>query len=228
MTGTPTLPSRPGFMVRGKKPEANLRRDYRKTLWVSSAVSAGLHAAVFVLFPSFDVKAYDKSQAPAIIELEQIPETRQERKPPPPIRPVVPIASDSPDVPDDATIEMTELDLYDLPPPPAAVDFGEEVELEEEDEIVEIWKVEKQPVPTKKVKPDYPDIARKAGIEDNVTVLVLVNRQGKVENVGRISGNEIFHAAARAAALQWKFEPAIQNDKPVKVWVSLPFKFEFR
>ena len=28
--------------------------------------------------------------------------------------------------------------------------------------------------------------------------------------------------------LFWEFDPAIQNDKPVKVWVSLPFTFQLK
>ena len=215
-------------MPRAKTPAADLKQTYGKVLWLSTGISALAHLILFVIWPSFAADAFDKRQEPVIIELEQIPETRQERKPPPPVRPAVPVATDSPDVPDDVTIETTELDLLELPPPPA-FEFGDgEIELEEEEEIVEIWKVEKQPVPVVQVKPVYPDVARKAGIEDLVTVLVLVTKQGTVEAVGTITGNEIFHESAKAAALQWQFEPAIQNDKPVKVWVSLPFKFAFR
>ena len=59
-----------------------------------------------------------------------------------------------------------------------------------------------------------------------IFVTALVNRLGKVEQIGKISGPEVFHSVAKAAAMQWEFEPAIQNDKPVKVWVSLPFTFQ--
>ena len=43
--------------------------------------------------------------------------------------------------------------------------------------------------------------------------------------IGKVHGNEVFHAEAKKAAAKWTFTPAIQNDKPVKVWVSLPFRF---
>jgi protein TonB len=218
-------------MIRGKQPEANLKLTYRKLLWICFGVSALAHAVVFIAFPEFRAKAYAKAEAPIILQLEEIPETKQERKPPPPSRPVVPIATDNPDVPDDVTIEDTDLDLSlldDLPPPPPLVEEVkvDEIDLEEEeDEIVELWKVEKQPVATKKVTPEYPEIALKANITGKVFVYALVNKEGKVERVGDIKGPEVFHEAARAAALQWEFEPAIQNDRPVKVWVSLPFTF---
>ena len=215
-------------MIRGKQPEANLRLTYRKTLWTCTGISVVLQAALFGIFPSFEADAYVKSEDPVIIQLEEIPETKQERRPPPPSRPVVPIATDNPDLPDDVTIEDTDLDLDldDLAPPPPLEDLLEEVELVEEEEIVELWRVEKQPTPTKRVVPEYPDIARKANITGKVFVTALIGKDGKVEQIGKITGSDVFHKAAKAAAQRWEFEPAMQNDKPVKVWVSLPFTFK--
>ena len=215
-------------MIRGKQPEANLRLTYRKTFWTCTGISVLLHAAIFGIFPSFEPDAYAKSEEPIVIQLEEIPETKQERRPPPPARPVVPIATDDPDVPDDVTIEDTDLDLDldDLAPPPPLEDLVDEVELEEEEEIVELWRVEKQPVVTKQVWPEYPDIARKANITGKVFVTALIGKDGKVEQVGKIIGPDVFHEVAKAATLKFEFEPAIQNDKPVKVWVSLPFTFK--
>ena len=51
-------------------------------------------------------------------------------------------------------------------------------------------------------------------------------KDGKVKQIGKITGSDVFHEAAKAAAQKWEFEPAMQNDKPVKVWVSLPFTFK--
>lgn len=221
--------SRPADMVRKKAPEADLRRGYSRTFWVCFAISCLALLLLVALFPSFEAKAYAKANSPVVIQLESIPETRQERRPPPPPRPVVPIPSESEEVPDTVTIADTELDfgLDDLPPPPPLAAPQEEVDLEqEEEEVVEIWRVEKQPEPVYQPAPEYPEIARRAGISGDVSVEVLVNKEGKVESIGAIYGNEVFHEAARKAAVQWTFTPAIQNDKPVKVWVSLPFKFQ--
>ena len=220
--------TRPVDMVRLKLPEADLRRSYSRTFWSCFGISTLSLLALVVLFPSFDADAYDRTEQ-VVIQIENIPETRQERRPPPPPRPVIPIASQSDDIPDDATIMETELDfgLDDLPPPPPMVELTEDVDLEEEEEeIVEIWRVEKQPEPIKNPAPKYPEIARKAGITGQVVVEVLVNKEGKVEAIGKVHGNEVFHEEAKKAAAQWTFTPAIQNDKPVKVWVSLPFRFQ--
>ena len=218
---------RPADMVRTKALEADLRRQYAKTFWSCFGISALLLAALIVLFPDLEADAYSKS-VKVIIHIEDIPETRQERRPPPPPRAVIPIASQSDDIPDDATIMETDLDfgLGDLPPPPP-LSLGDDVDLEEEEEeIVEIWRVEKHPVPVNNPSPKYPEIARKAGITGNVVVQVLVNKKGKVEAVEILQGNEVFHEAATTAAWKWTFTPAIQNDKPVKVWVALPFRFQ--
>ena len=221
-------------MIRGKRPGADLRRNYKKSLWLSMGGSVLLNGLLVFFYPTHDPDALTRPEKPILIQLEQIPETRQERRPPPPPRPVVPIATDDPDLPDDITIESTDLDLNldDLLPPPPLEEIEEEIELEEEEEeeIVDIWKVEEEPRPIggieKQPRPKYPEIAQKAGIEGRVFVKVLVGKDGKVEQAGGISGPEVFHEVARTAAMQWKFTPAIQNDKPVRVWVSLPFVFK--
>lgn len=219
-------------MIREKAPEADLKRTYEKVLWICMGLSTLGQALIFALFPTLEARTYAKPAKAVLIQLEKIPETRQEQKAAAPARPVVPIASDRPELAADVTIENTDLGdlMADLAPPPPLVEMEkasvQEVKLEEvEEEPVELWKVEKQPVVIKKVQPEYPDIARKANITGKVFVTALVNKQGKVEAIGKVTGPEVFHEAARAATLQWEFEPAIQNDKPVKVWVSVPFTF---
>ncbi len=215
-------------MIRGKSPEANLRLTYRKLFWTCLGASVGLHLLMFIFSPDFNAKTFVKSEKPIVIQLEEIPETKQIRRPPPPPRPMIPVATDNPEIDDEVTIEDTDLDLDldDFAPPPAMEDLLDDMEIEEEEEIVELWRVERQPNPIKRVTPEYPDIARKANITGKVFVTALVNKLGKVEQIGKISGPEVFHESARTAALRWEFDPAIQNDKPVKVWVSLPFTFQ--
>ena len=104
------------------------------------------------------------------------------------------------------------------------LDFRLKEEVEEE-EIVELWRVEKKPVIIKKVKPEYPATAQEDDITGKVFVTALVGKDGKVEQIGKITGPKVFHEVARAAALQSEFTPAMRNDRPVEVWVSLPFTF---
>ena len=154
-------------MVRGKNPLVDLRRKYKKTFSICVGISVVLHVLTAVIFPEFRVEAYAKMKDQVVIKIEDIPETRQIQRPPPPPRPSVPIEAESDEVPDDVTIETTELD-FDQP-----VDFGPPPPLDttvveappEEEEIVPFFKVEKIPEVVRRVQPEYPEIARKAGME---------------------------------------------------------------
>ena len=157
--------------------------------------------------------------------MEDIPETRQIQRPPPPPRPAVPIETESDDVPDDVTIETTDLDFdqapVDLPPPPPPGTSGPQ-----EEEILEFWSVEEKPEMVKSAAPVYPEIARKAGLEGSVFVKFMVGRDGRVKQVQILKGQEIFRQAAIDAVMKWVFKPAMQNDRPVNVWMTQPIKFQ--
>ena len=74
----------------------------------------------------------------------------------------------------------------------------------------------------------YPSIAREAGIEGRVTVKVLVGPDGNVIQVGSVSGPDAFHDEVVSKASQLQFTPGLQNGKPVKVWVTVPFNFKLK
>jgi periplasmic protein TonB len=87
--------------------------------------------------------------------------------------------------------------------------------------------VEKQPVPITTMMPVYPEIARRAGVEGTVWITMWVTKEGKVKTVGvQKTDAEILNQAAIDAALQWVFTPAVMNNGPVAVWVSIPFRFK--
>jgi protein TonB len=102
-----------------------------------------------------------------------------------------------------------------------------EQDLQIEDDPPDFLPVEKLPVPVKQVQPDYPEIARRAGVEGTVWVKILVDKEGKAKKaVVMKSDAEIFDEPAKAAALQWVFTPAIMNNGPVAVWAAVPFRFK--
>jgi len=85
---------------------------------------------------------------------------------------------------------------------------------------------EKEPTVVKKVEPKYPEIALRAGLEGNVFLKVWVTKEGKVREAVIIKSDaEIFNQAAKDAAMQWVFTPAVMQKGPVAVWVSIPFRF---
>ncbi|HEX7878532.1 MAG TPA: energy transducer TonB [Candidatus Eisenbacteria bacterium] len=77
-------------------------------------------------------------------------------------------------------------------------------------------------------EPDYPQLAREAGVEGVVKLLVLVGKDGKVKNVKIEKSIEMLNSSAEAAARQASFKPALWQKKPVAVWVSIPIRFSLR
>lgn len=87
--------------------------------------------------------------------------------------------------------------------------------------------VDEIPAPVREVKPEYPDIAKQAGVEGLVIVDVLVGTNGRVVEAQidpRINVLMLNESALKAAR-QWVFTPAIQRGQPVMVWMKLPFHY---
>lgn len=75
---------------------------------------------------------------------------------------------------------------------------------------------------------DYPVIAVEGNIQGKVTARVLVNADGNVEKVGSLNGPEVFYDEVKDKAKNLQFTPGLQNNKPVKVWVTVPFSFKLQ
>jgi protein TonB len=105
------------------------------------------------------------------------------------------------------------------------------VEVDPEDlfpEPDEFIPYDEPPVPISTVKPDYPELAKQAGIEGVVWVQALVDKKGKVRKaqIYKASGaNAGFEEAAVEAAMKTEYKPAISNKQPLSVWVV--YKVEF-
>ncbi|MFC1629399.1 energy transducer TonB, partial [Gemmatimonadota bacterium] len=77
---------------------------------------------------------------------------------------------------------------------------------------------------------DYPEIARRAGVEGFVTFHVVIGADGTVEQVEvaeQVPANRhrIFEKAAEAAVLQWQYRPALINGIPVRALVRQTVQF---
>jgi len=85
--------------------------------------------------------------------------------------------------------------------------------------------VEELPEVITKIPPEYPDLARSAGVDGVVQLQALVGKDGKVKDVKVMKGVEMLNDAAVKAVRQWIFKPALSNNKPVAVWVAVPVRF---
>ena len=213
-------------MVRKKNPEANLKIKYKRVIEMGLVISLALCIILFQAFKKFEQRDVEEKTFDIEIVVEEIPPTEQTKLPPPPSRPAVPIESESDDIPEDETIEITDLDLSELPPPPPPPPSSDAIIFVPYDD---------PPSPIggfgaiqKNLK--YPEIARKAGVEGRVMVHVQIDTKGNVVNTKILLslGNNGCDEAAVEAIKKVKWKPAMQRDRPVKVWVSIPVVFRLK
>jgi protein TonB len=91
--------------------------------------------------------------------------------------------------------------------------------------------VERKPQLVRPVQPEYPEMARAAGIEGRVVVSVVVDTLGRVTTAElyATSGNTLLDQAAVDAAYKCGFVPGFQHDRPVIVQnVNVPFNFRLQ
>jgi protein TonB len=144
----------------------------------------------------------------------------------------VPVPVPDAEVSPEQTI-ATQKELSEAPAPVATTGSGtggvavqQDIKIEDE-EPPDFVAVEKNPVPIKIVQPEYPEIARRAGLEGTVQVKCWVDKEGKVKKVVLLKGEpDVFIQPAIDAAYKWVFTPAIMNNGPVAVWTSVPFRFK--
>ena len=88
------------------------------------------------------------------------------------------------------------------------------------------------PAFVKQKKPRYPDMARRAGIEGRVIVSVLISENGrpiKAQIVKRIPSDQtVFDDSAVECVMSSSYSPGIQNGSPIKVWLTVPIRFELQ
>jgi protein TonB len=75
------------------------------------------------------------------------------------------------------------------------------------------------------VKPDYPEIARRARATGKVILQIVVGRSGEIEQVSVLRSEPLFDEAAIAAVRRWNYLPAMQGGRPVKVYLTVIVEF---
>ena len=171
----------------------------------------------FLLVPKTEVKAYKPNFTPTVKVEKLPPQLKNIVEPPPPPKPKLPVAAQSDEEVQQETIEKTDFTGFekesdvDLPPP----DFVP-------------YDRAPQPINLEQVKNmvEYPEIARKLGIEGRVWLKLWVDKEGNVRKVIVTKGvYPALDEAAKKAYKHLKFHPAMQRDKPVAVWVTMYFDF---
>lgn len=78
---------------------------------------------------------------------------------------------------------------------------------------------------TKRVKPKYPDEAKRQNITGEIPVDVTVDEEGKVMSAKASSGHPLLKQAAEEAVSQWQFKAVTLSDYPVKLLGKVVIKF---
>ena len=91
-----------------------------------------------------------------------------------------------------------------------------------------VWQpVDELPAPATEVKPEYPSLARDAGVEGLVVVDVLIGTNGRVIRAELVRDHSVpmLDPYALEAARRWTFRPAISGGHAVPYWFRIPFRF---
>ena len=78
----------------------------------------------------------------------------------------------------------------------------------------------------RQVQPQYPTIAKTAGIEGAVLLRAIVSREGTIEHLQVISGHPLLVRAAIEAVQQWHYRPYVLNGQAVEVETEITVNFQ--
>ena len=220
--------------ARAPSPSANdrFKSGFKGRFWGSMILATVVHFGVLQYSPELTAKDFSFTTED-LMAIELPPEIEI---PPPPeavARPATPIISEV-DVSEDITIAPTTFELNpieNLPPPPTETAAETDVSAAPTFTPFTIGPtlLNRDDVARSMVN-SYPEELRRAGIGGIVRVFFFVNQQGVVQDfrIHETSGFDQLDAAALAVADVYRFSPALNRDKVVPVWVSLPIEFQVR
>jgi protein TonB len=83
-----------------------------------------------------------------------------------------------------------------------------------------------RPEPLQPIRPQYTEIARRAGLQGTVIVEAVIDEQGRATNVRLLRGLPMGLERAAVEAIQrCPFKPAMMGNRPVKVYFNLTVNF---
>jgi len=143
-----------------------------------------------------------------------------------------PVADD--EVLDDDVVLATRDELAEIVAPDitaAAEGEGIVVDIQDDDYLPGINQFVPVEIPAEmiyKEAADYPRLAQQAGLEGLVWVKALILKDGTVKQavVYKSSGTPSLDEAAVKAAYKYRYKPAIQNGRPVAMWVAYQVDFK--
>lgn len=208
--------------------------------WIAFGIAVVLHCALMLLsFPEFKTAVAPKKPANYVVVRKYIP--------PPPKTPQrrqqaktefvrrIPVPDSTPDEPEPIREPLPEIAPEPFPDdvefligvPPASGPSGYQAA---EPLMAGVGSVT-QPVriDSSYVRPVYPEIARTARLEGRVVLQAVICRDGTVSDVEVLSCSRPslgFEDEAVKAVKQWRYEPAMDDGRPVDVYFTILVDFE--
>ena len=78
---------------------------------------------------------------------------------------------------------------------------------------------------THRVQPEYPPLAKAAGIQGMVVLQAVIARDGSIEKLQVVSGHPMLAPAAVKAVQQWRYRPYLLNGDAVEVETQVTVNF---
>lgn len=211
-----------------ERKKRKLQAGYKRLIELCLIVSLLFHIGFLQGYKKWEVRTKKIDLKLEGFDAIDIPVVSHERRAAQPERPTEPIASESEELTGDETIDPTDPSLWgviEAPPPPPPPD---------EDEPMPFFPHDEEPIPIGGYAAiianlEYPDMAKKAGVEGRVIVGVLIDNQGRVAETRILKSlpAECNQAAIDAIkSVRWK--PAKQRDRAVKVWISISVDFQLK
>lgn len=213
----------------------------RKYMFRATMVAIGSMVGLFVLMFVTNLIISQQKEAIPVVQMQvsdlAAPPPLSQDTPPPQVQvapaaappaAAIPVPVPDAEAPQEQTI-MSQEEIATSTPGMAEAGEGQQIVVApSEDELPKFGDyvyVEELPEAITRVPPQYPDLAREAGVDGTVMVQALVGKDGKVKDVRVVKSIPMLDENAKAAVRQWVFKPALSNNKPVAVWVGVPVKF---
>ncbi|MCW9708947.1 hypothetical protein [Fodinibius salsisoli] len=216
---------------------------YRIRILMSIVVAQLLCIAIVKFWPvqanergSFNQNDFSED----VVTLEDAVITRQSSSPPPPPKPTAPIPEPTDEIIEEEITEINNIEFSENPDPLSEAVIGEQGD--EEGPVS--GNPQQPPRIIRIVEPATPDAAQQANIKAEITVNMLVDKAGKVQEAS-IKEIRLYDSpnssdykmvqtigyglteATLNAALQWTFKPARSNGEVVWAYSTQIFTFGF-
>lgn len=81
---------------------------------------------------------------------------------------------------------------------------------------------------TYRPEPVYPEIAKRARMEGEVEIRVIVSKTGEVKSASIVSGQKMLQGAALDTIKKWHYQPYRINNQPVEMSTTVRFNFHLK